>query len=1210
MAFLSGSAAGARVLTIRRSKSDGETSKGLHRWICVALVLVLAVCTAGLSAASPAAASGTAVSSTPSSISEGQQQILFEAGTGGYGCYRIPALVGTKDGSLLAFAEGRKAPSCGDRGDFDLVMRRSTNDGRTWSPIRVVPSGDTAPGAYGAGPVPAGIQAGSPVGRTNPAAVADLKYGTIYLLSTSNPVNNSYPRIPWVQESRDDGLTWSRPTRLGVTLTSGAIGSNWFATGPGHGIQLTGGAHPGRLVVGAHQKTQSGDYAGYLYMDPHADGSGDWHGAHAVDSMATAGPTMPAEVSVAEVSGGSVYAVARNEGLTKRVTATIPTPADSSIPSVPVFTDTKLPSPGDIQGSVMTLHPASRTTTEQILLSAPAGVDANLKPTRTNMTIWSRCGTTWNAGKLISGGRASYSDLALLPSNEIGLLYEGGATFSAGEIRFTRFSEAQLGAGCNTPTASTSMQDTPAPGATTPDATPQANDGYLKGDATLSAGRLSGASDRALNLDGTGDYADVPYGRSLRPGTGDFTFSMWFKYTAKSADPKRVLFWAYGINSLKPQVWLKTLPASDSLYAWVQGSGGGAWVTLTDDGPGVAFGDGNWHFVSLVRSAGHINLKVAGAANVAGKDGVIGDVTDSPAKGVLGIRIGAKHDTAASEPFLGAIDEFRLFRTALTGEQLDSLAIPSSSGGSVDGFADGAADHSLDDAANDAQVLRLPFQVVDQPTPVTRTTIQGVDDESGNCTDGKLLGTRVSASAGKFGGALSVNSTAPGVYSPLTPALDVGARDFTYSMWFNYSSATDTSARALLWAYGVGPTEPQIWVQALPSSPDTPLLALIQTDAGAAQLKIPDRNGRAFGDGNWHHVTLVRQGGQVTFTVDGQTASATSLAGSLTTGKATGIDGVRLGSKPDGTKVLGGLIDEFRLYDHALSASEFAALSGNALLGSTAGLLARWSFEDKFTYSASAGRAASDDTPATPDHSAGRCHNAYLLNGATLAPGGRDGTALRLDGQDDAALVQYSSGIALAPEAVRKPTDAPRAGESTDFTVSVWFTYVATSTSPDQVLFWGYGAGSAERQVWLRASPAAGGVYADVQTDTANVTLLAGDTVSGRTAFGDGDWHQVTLVRSGESLTLYVDAVQKGTATLGDGALIATDTFTVDGFRLGSKPDGTQPLKGSLDEVRVFQRALTATDVGSLQSGTVPAGASPALWLPFDVITSKSYGRM
>jgi len=63
----------------------------------------------------------------------GTEQVLFRAGTGGYGCYRIPALARTEQGSLLAFAEARKSPSGADRGD--IVLRRSTDDGRTWGPV-------------------------------------------------------------------------------------------------------------------------------------------------------------------------------------------------------------------------------------------------------------------------------------------------------------------------------------------------------------------------------------------------------------------------------------------------------------------------------------------------------------------------------------------------------------------------------------------------------------------------------------------------------------------------------------------------------------------------------------------------------------------------------------------------------------------------------------------------------------------------------------------------------------------------------------------------------------------------------------------------------------------------------------------------------------------------------------------------------------------
>jgi sialidase-1 len=100
---------------------------------------------AGLAAAvvlTAAAVPGPAAASVSLSTSKvGVQQVLFRGGTGGYGCYRIPALLRTATGSLLAFAEARRSPSCADRGDIDLVVRRSTNNGRTWGPIRVVLSG-------------------------------------------------------------------------------------------------------------------------------------------------------------------------------------------------------------------------------------------------------------------------------------------------------------------------------------------------------------------------------------------------------------------------------------------------------------------------------------------------------------------------------------------------------------------------------------------------------------------------------------------------------------------------------------------------------------------------------------------------------------------------------------------------------------------------------------------------------------------------------------------------------------------------------------------------------------------------------------------------------------------------------------------------------------------------------------------------------------
>src|SRR6266542_3973240 len=56
---------------------------------------------------------------------------VYKTGTEGYSCFRIPAIVRSKKGTLLAFAEARKN-SCADNGDINLVVKRSMDNGITW----------------------------------------------------------------------------------------------------------------------------------------------------------------------------------------------------------------------------------------------------------------------------------------------------------------------------------------------------------------------------------------------------------------------------------------------------------------------------------------------------------------------------------------------------------------------------------------------------------------------------------------------------------------------------------------------------------------------------------------------------------------------------------------------------------------------------------------------------------------------------------------------------------------------------------------------------------------------------------------------------------------------------------------------------------------------------------------------------------------------
>src|SRR3954469_10212958 len=76
--------------------------------------------------------------------------VLFQQKTEGYSCFRIPAVVHATNGDVLAFAEGRVA-DCGDDGDIDIVLRRSTDGGKTWGPLQVVSDGN---GSTHGNPVP------------------------------------------------------------------------------------------------------------------------------------------------------------------------------------------------------------------------------------------------------------------------------------------------------------------------------------------------------------------------------------------------------------------------------------------------------------------------------------------------------------------------------------------------------------------------------------------------------------------------------------------------------------------------------------------------------------------------------------------------------------------------------------------------------------------------------------------------------------------------------------------------------------------------------------------------------------------------------------------------------------------------------------------------------------------------------------------------
>ena len=168
---------------------------------------------------------------------------IYRAGEEGYSCFRIPSIVTTKNGTLLAFAEGRRN-NCGYAGDIDLVVTRSQDGGKSWSAIQVVWNDST-----------------NTCG--NPAPIVDEKSGKIVLLTTWNlgsdhekdiiAGTSKDTRRIFVLTSTDDGNTWSAASEITVKVKK--PNWSWYATGPGRGIQISKGRYKDRMVVPCNHVT-------------------------------------------------------------------------------------------------------------------------------------------------------------------------------------------------------------------------------------------------------------------------------------------------------------------------------------------------------------------------------------------------------------------------------------------------------------------------------------------------------------------------------------------------------------------------------------------------------------------------------------------------------------------------------------------------------------------------------------------------------------------------------------------------------------------------------------------------------------------------------------------------------------------------------------------------------------------------------------------
>ncbi|MED5019761.1 sialidase family protein [Paenibacillus chibensis] len=424
---------------------------------------------------------------------------VFAPGMFGSAAYRIPSLLTTRKGTLIAGIDARWAGTQDNPNHISLAIRRSLDQGVTWQDMQLVVEypGEGADGAaaidsalledrvtgtiwmlYSHTPGGIGLwssqqslgfneeglrllynHSGQTYILNASGEVTDLQggmtayavkengdvihhgqySGNIYLKDDKVPRSLLEARTSFLQmiKSEDDGLTWSRPMELNPQVKQSWM--KFIGAGPGKGIQMTAEAYPGRLVFPVYftneQTTMSN---AVIYSDDHGT---SWQmGASPNDGRVWEGQTLSAETmdafsaqltesQVIEMDNGDLKIYMRNHSGTKRTAAAISKDGGQSWGEVTF--ESELIDP--ICQATVVRYPKLGDGKERLIWANPADAENRINGT---VRLSEDGGKTWSYSRTIEAGPFCYSCLTVLPSGEVGLLYEGEDFV----IYFTKFS--------------------------------------------------------------------------------------------------------------------------------------------------------------------------------------------------------------------------------------------------------------------------------------------------------------------------------------------------------------------------------------------------------------------------------------------------------------------------------------------------------------------------------------------------------------------------------------------------------------------------------------------------------------------------------------------------------------------------------------------------------------------------------------------------
>ncbi|SEE57659.1 sialidase family protein [Jiangella alba] len=377
-----------------------------RRAIGAGLGAAAAIMTATTSAAARTAGSGDGLELTT----------LWSRGENGWVDFRVHAVDVTAAGTLLAFSEARVGTSADD-GPKDLVLRRSTDGGRTWGPTTFIE--EHHGGAW-----------------ANPTPVADLRTGRItvfYALNAAGVSSRVFRRA-----STDDGVSWSDAVEVTDLFAGNEHEWTFHLPGPGRGIQLAGG----RLLVEVwHRRSidvpaADRDYSVSVVRSD--DGGRTWQWGGVAPDPAGLGLD---EARIAQLATGEVILNARLAGGVSNTSRAVARSRDGGLTFTDAVIETNIaPHAGIASGLAARVD---RNGVERVVYTSPVRGTGR-------ETLYARLShdgaDSWSWGRVIDDARAGYSDVVWLDDSTLLVLYSrlGGTGVETLDVVAARFDVAWL----------------------------------------------------------------------------------------------------------------------------------------------------------------------------------------------------------------------------------------------------------------------------------------------------------------------------------------------------------------------------------------------------------------------------------------------------------------------------------------------------------------------------------------------------------------------------------------------------------------------------------------------------------------------------------------------------------------------------------------------------------------------------------------------